>query len=114
MRKGAKMKGLTFGFWDVVDRTLRWIGKCTTWFLVKRADKGEEDFADALVGGGLVCAVFGGVAGFALSDPSRNIDTSEGVIIGCLLGLCMGIFLGSFVETVDNTIKDLLRSLNSK
>lgn len=107
------MKGLTFGFWDIVDQALRWIGRCTTWF-VKRADKGEEVSADALVGGALVCAVFGGLVGFALSDPRQNLGTAEGVIIGCLLGVCMGVFLGSFVETVDITIKNLLSSLKSK
>ena len=107
------MNGLALGFWDIVDQALRSIGRGAAWFLMKKVAREEQSVVSAMVGGALVCAVFGAVAGFALSDLSR-IATMEGAIIGGLLGVCMGVFFGTFVETVDGTINDLLSSLNSK
>jgi hypothetical protein len=73
----------------------------------------EESAVPAMIGGALVCAVVGGVAGFALWDLSR-IAAIEGAIIGGMLGVCVGVFFGTVVETVDGTINEFLRSLNSK
>jgi len=102
---------VNFGFWGAVDGSLQWIGKGAAWLLTRRSGSAEEN---AVIGGALVCAVFGGVTGFALSDFSRSMALTLGAVIGGLLGACMGIFFGSFVETVDHTIKDVLSSLNSK
>lgn len=108
------MNGLATGFWDIADRSLQWIGRGAARLLLKRRSRGDESAKYAAIGGALVCAVFGGVVGFTLSDPSQDIGAIDGTILGGSLGLCLGIFFGSFVETVDRTIKDLLRSLNSK
>jgi hypothetical protein len=108
------MDGWTLGFWDVVDLALRQIGKGSVWLLMRKPGKGVPGPAYALIGGALVCTLFGGVVGFALSDFSRNMPMVEGAILGGLLGACMGIFLGSFVEAVDDTINDVLRSVSSK
>ena len=81
---------------------------------VEKAFSGDESATYAATGGALVCAVFGGVVGFTLSDPTQNIGAIGGTILGGSLGVCLGIIFGSFVVTVDSMIKDLLRSLNSK
>lgn len=105
---------LTLGFWGIVDLTLRWIGKGVSWFLIKKSERGKENAAYAIIGGALVCAVIGGVIGYALSDLSRDIATLGGTVLGGMLGACAGIFFGSLVEAVDDEINDLLRSLSSK
>ena len=107
------MNRLALGLWDVVDLSFRWIGKSVVWLLTRKG-RDEEGIVYALIGGALVCTVFGGVAGFGLSGHSRNIATLEGAILGSLLGACLGVFFGSFVEAVDDTINDVLRSLNPK
>ena len=107
------MSGLTFGFWDILDQTLRWIGKSATGFLRKPGQE-AENVVYATIGGALVCAVYGGVVGFALSDFSRRITTIDGAAIGVLIGACIGVFLGAFVDMVDSKIHDLLRSSNSE
>ena len=108
------MKGLTRGCWDTIDQCLQWIGRGTARLLLRRQSTTDENVLYAAIGGALVCAVCGGVAGFALSDSSRDMGVIDGTILGGLLGVCIGIMFGSIVETVDSTIKDLLRSLNSK
>ena len=107
------MNGLTFGFWDIVDQTLGWIGKSASWFMRKPGQE-AENVAYVTIGGALVSAAYGGVAGLALSGLSRRITTIEGATIGVLIGACIGVFLGSFVDMVDCKIHDLLRSLDSK
>ncbi len=102
------------GFWGIADQSLQWIGRGTTWLLLRRRSTSDEGTLDAAIGGALVCAAFGGVFGFVLSDHSRNITAIDGTILGSLLGMCIGILFGSFVETIHTTINDLLRSLNSK
>ena len=107
------MNGLRFGFWDILDQALRWIGKSSTQFLRKPGQE-AENVAYVTIGAALVCAAYGGVVGFALSDFSRRITTIDGATIGVLIGACIGVFLGSFVHMVDGKIHDLLRSSNSK
>lgn len=102
------------GFWDIADRSLQWIGRCATVLLAKRPSAGGESATYAVTGGALVCAVFGGLVGFTLSDPSQDIGAMGGTILGGSLGVCLGIIFGAFVVTVDTAIKDLLGSLNSK
>ncbi|MGC2612808.1 MAG: hypothetical protein WA354_02175 [Terracidiphilus sp.] len=104
------MNGLTRGFWDSADQILQWLGR----LLLRRRAISDEGALYALTGGALVCALFGGLIGFAVSHLSPHSAAIVGTILGGLLGVCMGILFGSFVETVDRTIKDLLRSLNSK
>jgi uncharacterized protein YcfJ len=101
----------TLGFWGAVDLFLQWIGKTAAKALTRKSGSAEEN---AVIGGALVCAAFGGVIGFALSDFSRDMAVTAGAVIGGMLGACMGVFFGSFVETVDDTIKNVLASLNSK
>ena len=108
------MNGLTCGCWAVADRSLQWIGRGAAWLLLRRHSREDERALCAAIGGALVCAIFGGVAGFALSDLSQEIGAIDGAILGSLLGVCLGILFGSFVETVDRTINDMLRSFNSK
>lgn len=103
------MSKLTFGFWEIIDRSLRWIGKSATWFLRKPGQE-AENVAYVTIGAALVCAVYGGVVGFALSDFSRRITTIDGATIGVLIGACIGVFFGSFVDIVVGKIHDLLRS----
>jgi hypothetical protein len=74
----------------------------------------DESALCAATGGALVCALFGGVVGFALSNLSRNIDAIGGMILGGLLGIYIGFIFGACVETVSSTIKGLLKSLGSK
>ena len=108
------MNGFTCGFWAVADQSLQWIGRCAAWLLLKRPSTEGRSAVDAAIGGALVCAVFGGVAGFALSDLSRGIGAIDGAILGSSLGVCLGISFGAFVESVDSAIKDLLRSFDPK
>ena len=108
------MGELTFGFWSIADQSLQWIGRSAAWLLLRRHSTRDERALCAATGGALVCAVSGGVVGFTLSDPSRDLGAIGGTILGGLLGVCTGIFFGVFVETVDSTIKDLLRSVSSK
>jgi len=112
-RRG-KMNESTCGCWAIADRSLQWIGKGAAWLLLRRPSTEGERALYAAIGGALVCAVFGGVLGFALSGLSREISAIDGAILGSSLGVCLGILFGSFIETVDSTIKDLLRSYNSK
>ena len=107
------MSGWTFGFWDIVDQSLRWIGRSSTRFLRKPGQE-AENVAYVTIGAALVCAAYGGVVGFALSDFSRRITTMDGATIGVLIGACIGVFLGSIVHLVDSKIHDLLRSLDPK
>jgi hypothetical protein len=108
------MIGLTPGFWDIADQILQWIGRSAAWHLLRRQFTRDESALCAATGGALVCAVFGGVVGFALSDLSRSINAIGGTILGGLLGISIGFIFGASVETVSNTIKDLLRSLDSR
>jgi hypothetical protein len=108
------MTGLTFGVWDIADQSLQWVGRSATWLLLRRHFTSDESSLCAATGGALVCAVFGGVAGFALSDLSRDFGVIDATIFGGLLGVCIGFIFGASVETVSSTIKDLLRSVSSK
>lgn len=108
------MNRFTLGFWDVVDLSFRWIGKRAVGILRRNPEGFDEGAAYALIGGALVWTVFGGVVGFGLSGHSRNLATIEGATLGCFLGACTGVFLGALVEAVDDTINQVLRSLNSK
>lgn len=108
------MNWRTFGFWDLFDESLQWIGKGVAWLLLRKHYTRDEDPLWAAIGGAFVCAVFGGIVGFALSKPSPELGAIGGSILGGLLGVCIGICFGVFVETVDSMIKDLARSLNSK
>lgn len=109
------MSGLTLGFWDIADRSLQWIGRSAASHLLRRHFTRDESALCAATGGALVCAVFGGVVGFALADLSLiNIDAIGGTILGGMLGICIGFIFGASVETVSSTIKDLLRFLGSK
>ena len=107
------MEALTPGFWGIADQSLQWIGRGAAWILLRRHSTRDESTLCAAAGGALICAVFGGVVGFALSDLSRDISVIGGTILGGLLGVCIGFIFGAFVEIIDGTIKDLLRSLNS-
>jgi uncharacterized protein YcfJ len=108
------MNRATIGFWDVVDICFRSIGRGAVGQWRRQPRSADEAAGYALIGAGLVWAVFGAVVGFGLSGHSRNMATMEGAILGCFLGACMGVFFGSFVEAVDDTIHSVLRSLNSK
>lgn len=105
------MNAVSLGFWSAVDESLQWIGRGASRLLTRRTGTAAEN---ALIGGALFCAVFGGVVGFGFSEISQSINTTGGIIIGVLLGVCSGIFLGSFVEAIDDTIKSVLASLKSK
>jgi hypothetical protein len=108
------MIGLTLGFWDIADQSLQWIGRSAASHLLRKHFTRDESALCAATGGALVCAVFGGVVGFALSDLSRSINAIGGTILGGLLGISIGFSFGASVETVSSMIKDLLRSLDSK
>ena len=105
------MSIITLGLWGTIDQSLQWIGKGAARLLTRRSCSVEEN---AIIGGAMVCAVFGGVTGFVLSDISRSTVVSGGVLIGGLLGACSGVLFGSVVVTVDDTIKHVLASLKSK
>jgi hypothetical protein len=81
---------------------------------VSRRSGAAEDVAYATLGGSLLCAFFGAVIGFALSDLSRGMLVLEGALIGLMLGACVGVFFGSFVEAVDENIRHLLGSLKGR
>lgn len=108
------MSGLTLSFWGIADQSLQWIGRSAAWHLLRKHFARDECLLCAATGGALVCAVFGGLVGFALSNLSLNIDAIGGTILGSMLGICIGFIFGASVETVSSTIKDLLRSLGSK
>ena len=108
------MNGLTRGLWDIIDQCVQSNGRGTARLLLRRHSTTGEGVLYAVIGGALVCAICGGVVGFALSDSSGDKGVIDGTILGGLLGVCVGIMFGSIVETVDSTIKDLLRSVNSK
>ncbi|HEY1579496.1 MAG TPA: hypothetical protein VGF82_20705 [Terracidiphilus sp.] len=105
------MNAFSLGYWGTVDESLQWIGRGAARLLTRRIRTPEEN---VLIGGALLCAVFGAVVGFAFSEISQSVTTTGGIIIGVLLGVCSGIFLGSFVEAIDGTIKNVLASLKSK
>ena len=96
------MNGPSFGIWDLADQSLQWIGKSVSWLMLRRDSKIDEGSLCAATGGALVCGLFGGVVGFALSGSSPNIGAVGGIILGGLLGVCLGICFGVFVETVDS------------
>jgi len=102
---------LTLGFWGIVDQSFQWIGRGASRILTTRSGSAEEN---AVFGGALISAVFGGVIGFALSDFWRSMAVTGGALVGVLLGACIGVFFGSFAETVDETINSYLASLRSK
>ena len=108
------MNGLTWGFWAIADQGLQWIGRRVAWLFLRSHSTNEESALYAAIGGALVCALFGGFTGFVLSDHSRNLSVTDGIILGSSLGVCLGILFGSSVATVDTTIAELLRSFNSK
>jgi len=108
------------GFWGIVDHSLQKVGR-TAACVISRRGRLAEDVACAAIGGSLLCAVFGAVAGFGLSDLSRHtadlsrsMAATEGAVVGLLVGACVGVFFGSFVETVDEYIRNLLGTLNLK
>jgi hypothetical protein len=108
------MNWLSPGFWDIADRGLQWIGRTATRPFVKKGSSKDEGALYAATGCALIWAAFGGVVGFTLADPSRDIGAIDRAILGAALGVCVGIFFGSLVEAVDSTIKDLISSLSSK
>lgn len=105
------MNGSTPGLWDIADATLRWIGRGVAWLARRKHGIGEEYAAYAMIGGALLCAAFGAVIGYAVSDISHSF-AAAGAIIGGLLGMCIGIFFGATVDAVDSSIQAKLRSLN--
>lgn len=114
VEKEVGMKRSELGFWGTADQALQWAGKVSAWFLTGKLSPGEESATYSMIGGAVLGAVFGAVAGFALSYHSPRIDIIELAIIGGLLGICTGFPFGAFVDSVDDTIKNVLRSLNSK
>ncbi len=108
------MNRLTWGIWDVVNQSLQGLGKGTARLLFRSHPITDGTALYAAVGGAIVCAIFGGVAGFELSHPALELGVIAGTMLGGLLGVCMGIFFGSLVVTVDRLIKILLRINNSR
>ena len=106
--------GFSFRPWKCMDQVLQRIGKSAAWPLTRRRSAEEESTVYAATGGALLCLMLGGIAGFALSVSSRNIDPIDGAVLGVLLGMFIGIMFGACVETVDRMISDLLKSLDSK
>lgn len=114
------MREMANGFWGTVDQSLQRVGR-TAACVFSRHGRSAEDVACAALGGSLLCAVFGGVAGFGLSDLSRHgadlsrsMAATEGAIVGLLVGACGGVFFGSFVETVDEYIRSVLGTVSRK
>jgi len=107
------MSDSAYGFWGTLDRSFQYVGRGTARLLTRRSGA-AEDVAYAALGGSLLCAVCGGVVGFALSDLSRSMAVVIGAAIGLLLGACVGVFFGSFAETVDEYIRNVLGSLKLK
>ena len=87
------MSDSAYGFWGTLDRSFQYVGRGTARLLTRRAGA-AEDVAYAALGGSLLCAVCGGVVGFALSDLSRSMAVVIGAAIGLLLGACVGVFFG--------------------
>jgi len=108
------MIGWTLGFWDIADQCLEWIGRTAAWLLLRKHFTPDENALCAATGGAIVCAVFGGFVGFALSEFPRGLDAIGGTTLGGLLGICIGFTFGASVEVVSSMIKDLLSSLGSK
>ena len=114
------MSNFAQGFWGTVDNSLQFVGKGTARLLTRKSAT-AEDVAYAALGGSIICALFGAIAGFALSDLSNHtaslpvsVAAAQGAIIGLLLGACVGVFFGSLVEAVDEYIRTLLGSLGLK
>lgn len=107
------MRNLEIGFWSLIHQGLDWIGRGAVWLLSRNASPPEE-IAYAMTGGALVFGVIGAAVGIALSDHRRDINAVEGALLGGLFAVCMGIIVGSIVTVIDDSIKDLLNSLNSK
>lgn len=105
------MNSSTPGLWDIADAILKGIGKGVAWLVRRKNGIGEEYAALAMIGGALLCAAFGAVIGYAVSDVSHSFAI-EGAIIGGLLGMCIGIFFGASVDAVDSSIQAALKSLN--
>ena len=105
------MKAPALGIWDIADEALRLIGRSAAWSVRRKLSR-EQEYAYALIGGALVCTVFGAAVGFAISHVPREAAI-DGVILGGLLGLCVGMFLGACVEAVDGSIQRALRSLRN-
>ena len=117
------MSNFAQGFWGTVDNSLQFVGKGTARLLTRKSAT-AEDVAYAALGGSIICALFGAIAGFGLSEMSRgaadlstqaasvqgSMAAVEGAIIGLLLGACVGVFFGSLVEAVDEHIRTLLGS----
>ncbi len=110
---GDGMSAFSHGFWDTADYSLQQIGKGTAWLLTRNAHR-AEDVAYAVLGGSLLCALFGAVTGFVISDLSHDMAALAGAGIGLLLGACVGVFFGSFVEAVDEYIQNVLASIRSR
>jgi hypothetical protein len=108
------MNGLTIGVWEIADRSLQWIGRGAVWLLFRWHFAGDEGALSAATGGSCVCVLFGGVLGFALSNSSQNVSAIDATILGGSLGVCMGFCFGASVETASSTIKEMLKSLDSK
>jgi len=114
------MRRFENGLWGTVDRSLQSVGRAVV-CSVSRRGRAAEDVACAVLGGCLLCAIFGALIGFVLSDLSlhtanlqRSTAVVEGGMIGLLLGACVGVFFGSFVDAVDHYIRSVLRTLHPK
>jgi hypothetical protein len=114
------MRRFENGFWGTVDQWLQRVGRAVV-CAISRRGRSAEDVACAVLGGCLLCAIFGAVIGFVLSDLSHNtanlsrsMVAVEGGTIGLLLGACVGVFFGSFVDSVDQYIRNLLHTLSPK
>ena len=109
------MNGWRVGFWDVVDQCLRGIGKGAAWVLTAGHLGDDVNAAGyALIGGAVLCALFGAIVGYVLSHFAHGMYIAGVTAIGGLLGACAGVFFGSFVEAVDQEINQVLASLKSK
>ncbi len=108
------MNGLIPGIWEIADQGFQWLGRGVAWLLFRRRPTSDESTLCAAAGSALVWAAFGGVIGFFISGPSRDVGAIGGMILGGLIGACLGICFGVFVETIDTEIKGALRSLDSK
>jgi hypothetical protein len=107
------MRSLRIGIWSFSHQALDWIGRGAVWLLSRKASL-QEDTAYAATGGALVSGIFGAVVGIILSDRSHDIHAVGGAVLGGLFGVCMGIIFGSIVAVIDDSIKDMLKSLDSK
>lgn len=114
------MRDFANGFWGTLDLWLQKVGRSVACAFSRRG-RFVENAACAALGGSLLCAAFGAITGFALSDLSHRAASVphapaavEGAIVGLLLGACVGVFFGSFVEAIDNYIRNILRALSPK